>query len=128
MLLAAGWRGISFDMKKPAQPVRWLAESCGLPPAEYVPHLASRLVELQHYAAPALSYCAWWARHPDRDSNFARVVADLLDHSDQQLFVELRRRHYDGLLYLHGGSIVGHCFFQRRDDELHAFSLWFSEA
>ena len=42
--------------------------------------------------------------------------------------MELRQRCYDGLFYLDAGSIIGHCFFQRRDAELHAFSTWFSES
>jgi hypothetical protein len=94
---------------------------------DYLPHVASEEVAQQEHAAEAAAHVGWWARHPVPDSNFARSVGPLPDIPDAELFAALRQKGYDGLLYRHEREIIGHCFFQRHDAELHAFSMWVSE-
>lgn len=107
--------------------MRWLADLCGLPPVAYVPQAVSDAVAQQEHAAEVLAHVGWWARHPAADSNFARSVGLLPDIPDAELFAALNQKGYDGLLYRNEGEIIGHCFFQRHDTELHAFSTWVGE-
>ena len=107
--------------------VRWLAELCGLSPQDHLPFLASDMVARQERAAEAFLHIAWWARHPDAGSNFARSIGRLPDIADAELFAALSQKGYDGLLYTNENEIVGHCFFQRHGAELHGFSVWVSE-
>jgi hypothetical protein len=107
--------------------VRWLADLCGLPPVDCLPHAASEQVAQQEHAAEVVAHVGWWARHPVPDSNFARATGSLPDIPDAELFAVLSQKGYDGLLYRNEREIIGHCFFQRHDTELHAFSMWVSE-
>jgi len=117
--------GASSDVGAPS--VRWLADLCGLPPVDCLPDVASDAVAQQDHAAEVVAHVGWWARHPVADSNFARSIGRLPDISDAELFEVLNRKGYDGLLYRNEGEIIGHCFFQRHDAEMHAFSMWVSE-
>jgi hypothetical protein len=110
-----------------ARSVRWLADLCGVPPLDYLPHVASEEVAQQEHTAEVVAHVGWWARHPVPDSNFARSIGTLSDIPDAELFAALRQRGYDGLLYRDEREIIGHCFFQRHDSELHAFSMWGSD-
>jgi hypothetical protein len=110
-----------------ARSVRWLADLCGVPPLHYLPHAASEEVAQQTHAAEVVAHVGWWARHPVPGSNFARSIGPLPDIPDVELFAALRQKGYDGLLYRDEREIIGHCFFQRHDSELHAFSMWVSE-
>jgi hypothetical protein len=85
------------------------------------------MVARQEHMAEVTAHVGWWARHPDAGSNFARLVGRVPDMPDAEVFAMLHRQGYDGLLYLDDGKIIGHCFFQRHDGELHAFSTWISE-
>jgi hypothetical protein len=106
--------------------VRWLAQECGLPPAP-APHLASAAIADAKRADAAIAHLAWWSRHADAGSNFARATRDLADGADAQRVAALLARGYDGLLYCDGGAIAGHFFFQRHGDEMHAFAGWSAE-
>jgi hypothetical protein len=108
-------------------PTRWLAELCGLPSPHCSPHLASILVAQEEHATEAAAHIGWWSRHPNAGSEFARLAGPIPDISDSQVFAALNQRGYDGLLYKMDGKVIGHCFFQRHDTELHAFSVWISE-
>jgi RimJ/RimL family protein N-acetyltransferase len=110
-----------------ARSVRWLADLCGLPSVNYLPHAASEEVAQQEHATEVAAHVGWWARHPVPDSNFARSIGPLPDIPDAELFAALRQKGYDGLLYRNEREIIAHCFFQRHDSELHAFSMWISE-
>jgi hypothetical protein len=104
-------------------PIRWLAEQCGMPPAP-APHLASAMIA---HDARAVPHIAWWSRHADADSNFARATRDLVDGPDALRVAALIERGYDGLLYLQDDAIAGHLFFQRHGGEMHAFAAWSDE-
>lgn len=106
---------------------RWLAELCGLPSLHCLPHLASILIAQEEHATEAAAHIGWWSRHPNADSQFARLVGPIPDIPDSQVFAALNQRGYDGILYKVDGKVVGHCFFQRHDTELHAFSVWISD-
>ncbi len=106
---------------------RWLAELCGLPSLHCLPHLASILIAQGEHATEAAAHIGWWSRHPNAGSQFAHLVGPIPDIPDSQLFAALNQRGYDGLLYKMDGKVIGHCFFQRHDTELHAFSVWISE-
>ena len=108
----------------PTLAIRWLAEQCGLPPAP-APHLASAMIVRD---ARAVAHIAWWSRHADANSNFARAVCDIPDGPDSLRVAALLTRGYDGFLYLRDGAIVGHFFFQRHGDEMHAFAGWSDES
>ena len=110
-----------------ARSVRWLAELCGLPAGDHLPHLVSELVTQGEQAEAVLLHVGWWARHPEPGSNFERANGGIQDNSDAAIFAVLNQRGYDGLLYLDEREIIGHCFFQRHGAELHAFSLWVNE-
>ena len=73
-------------------------------------------------------YVGRWSRSPEPGSNFVRSVGHLPNISDAELAIALRKKGYDGLLYVSSGEIVGHMFFQRHDTELHAFSAWAAES
>lgn len=106
-----------------ALPVRWLAASCGLPTDEPLPYLASvLLVEPEH--PQLLTHIASLARNPDPGSSFARNVGALADLPDREIVAALKDQGYDGLIYLDDEGLLAHCFFQRRDDELHVFAGW----
>ena len=108
----------------PALAVRWLAEQCGLPAAP-APHLASAMIA---HDARAVVHVAWWSRHADAESNFVRATRDLADGTDAVRVAALLARGYEGFLYLQDDAIVGHFFFQRHDDEMHAFAGWSDES
>jgi hypothetical protein len=110
-----------------ARSVRWLADLCGVPPVDYLPQAASEEAARQEHAAEVTAHVGWWARHPVPGSNFARAIGPLPAIPDAELFAALSQKGYDGLLYRNEGEIIGHCFFQRHDSELHAFSMWVSE-
>jgi hypothetical protein len=107
--------------------VRWLAELCGLTDVGHLPQAASEIVAQRKFAAEALAHIGWWARHPDAESNFARANPLLSDLPDAELFAALSEKGYDGLLYRDHREIIGHCFFQKHGNELHAFSMWVGE-
>ena len=109
-----------------ATDLRWLAQECGLPPAP-APHLASAMIADAKRADAAIAHLAWWSRHADAGSNFARATRDLADGADAPRVAALLARGYDGLLYCHDGAIAGHFFFQRHGDEMHAFASWSAE-
>ena len=116
-------RDASGTPDAPALAIRWLAEQCGLPPAP-APHLASAMIE---HDVRAVAHTAWWSRHADAESNFARATRDLPDGPDALRVAALIDRGYDGLLYLLDNAIAGHFFFQRHGDEMHAFAGWSDE-
>lgn len=107
--------------------MRWLAELCGLPSAPYYPELASAVMANGEHMATALQHIAWWSRHPDAGSQFARAIRDLPDTSDASRVAALRALGYDGLLYWQHSKIIGHVFFQRHGSALHGFSCWADE-
>jgi hypothetical protein len=74
-----------------------------------------------------IAHIAHWARNPDPESKFARAVGRIPDVSDSQLVAMLLEKNYNGLLYADAVGIVGHCFFQLHDNELHAFAAWIAE-
>lgn len=74
-----------------------------------------------------MAHIAHWARNPDPESNFARSIGRLPDVSDARLTAVLREKGYDGLIYADAMGIVGHCFFQRHEHELHAFATWVAD-
>ena len=117
---------LTVDGGTPLLSVRWLADLCGMPAAGVLPCLASTLWSQPDYAAVA-AHVAYWARHPDPESNFARTTGRLPDIPDAALAALLGHRGYDGLVYLDDREVVGHCFFQRHDTELHGFAVWFAE-
>lgn len=106
--------------------VRWLADQCGLPATSALPYLASTLLAQPDHTVVA-AHVAYWARNPDPGSNFARLIGRLPDMPDAALAASLGHRGYDGLVYLDDNEIVGHCFFQRHDTELHGFAVWVAE-
>jgi hypothetical protein len=113
----------TVDGDAPSLSVRWLADLCGLPATSVPPCLASTLLAQPDHTAVA-AHVAHWARNPDPGSTFARTIGRLPDVPDAVLAAALGQRGYDGLVYVDGKEIVGHCFFQRRDDELHGFAVW----
>jgi hypothetical protein len=118
--------GASGAADASALAVRWLARECGLPPAPE-PHLASAALADAARADAAIAHLAWWSRHADAGSNFVRVTRNLADGADASRVAALLARGYDGLLYCRDGAIVGHFFFQRHGDEMHAFAGWSAE-
>jgi hypothetical protein len=94
----------SVTREAPAVPIRWLAEQCGLPPAP-APHLASAMIarDLQ-----AVAHIAWWSRHADVASDFARATRNIPAGPDAKRVAALINRGYDGLLYRQDGAIAGH--------------------
>jgi hypothetical protein len=113
----------SATPEAPALAIRWLAEQCGLPDAPG-PHLASQMIVREPQTAGAVAHIARWSRRADAESNFARTTREIPDGSDEQRVAALLARGYDGLLYLEGGVIVSHLFFQRHGEALHAFAAW----
>lgn len=118
--------GASGAADASALAVRWLARECGLPPAPE-PHLASAALADAARADAAIAHLAWWSRHADAGSNFVRATRNLADGADASRVAALLARGYDGLLYCRDGAIVGHFFFQRHGDEMHAFAGWSAE-
>jgi hypothetical protein len=110
----------------PSLSVRWLADLCGLSGSTMPPRLASTLLAQPDHTVVA-AHVAYWARNPDPESNFARAVGRVPDLPDSVLAASLGQRGYDGLVYVDNKEIVGHCFFQRREAELHAFAVWVTE-
>jgi hypothetical protein len=72
-------------------------------------------------------YLAWWIAHPDPGGQFAARTAVLQslppDVQQQQLF----SHGYDGLIYEDGAAVIGHVFFQRHGNAMHAFSIALSD-
>ena len=99
---------------------------CGLPTTSLPPCLVSTLLTQANHGVVA-AHVAYWARNPDPGSNFARIIGRLPDIPDAALAASLGQRGYDGLVYVDDKEIVGHCFFQRRDTELHGFAVWVAE-
>jgi hypothetical protein len=67
-------------------------------------------------------YLAWWATHPNPAGAFAARTRWLRRLPRRWLPRAMFALGYDGLLYLDGGSVIGHFFFQRRGPDLHGFS------
>jgi hypothetical protein len=99
---------------------------CGLPTTSLPPCLVSTLLTQANHGVVA-AHVAYWARNPDPGSNFARIIGRLPEIPDAALAASLGQRGYDGLVYVDDKEIVGHCFFQRRDTELHGFAVWVAE-
>jgi hypothetical protein len=99
--------------------LRWLAEELLSPtPADLPdPFLVSRSL-----TPPIRAHLAWWIRNPDPAGRFAaktRWMRRVPTALSRRLLFALG---YDGLIYLAGDAIIGHIFFQRRGDALHAFA------
>ena len=105
--------------------VRWLAERCGVPPADVFPQLAGAL--LDERAPAAVAHCCWWARHPDPEGQFAAAARRWSGMTDEALVTILWCKGYDGFLYRLHEEIIGHFFFQHHGTEMHAFSGWVAE-
>jgi hypothetical protein len=103
--------------------VRWLADLCGLPPADDFPSLASALLRDAKVAGAVTAYLGWWIRHPDPLSRFERATRRLPKMPDAALVAELLKMGYDGLLYLREGEIGGHVFFHSRRGSVRIFLL-----
>ena len=116
----------SEDGRAANLPVRWLAASCGLPSNEPLPRLASALLA-QPGQAEFIAHIAHWARNPDPGSNFARNVGRLANVPNWEIATTLKERGYDGLIYFDRKGLAGHCFFQRRENALHVFSVWVAD-
>jgi hypothetical protein len=108
-------------------PLRWLADLCGVPPVDYLPSLASALLDDRTLIDPTIAYVSWWVRHPNPGSHFDVATRRFNEMPDAALVANLRMLGYDGLIYHHAGEILGHVFFQRHDVDLCAFSSAVSE-
>ena len=75
-----------------------------------------------HRTGAVDDYLAWWATHPNPSGAFAARTRWLRRLPRGWLVRAMFALGYDGLIYLDGGAVVGHVFFQRRGPELHAFS------
>jgi hypothetical protein len=82
------------------------------------------MVAHETLAAVAIKHIAWWSRHADPEGAFARMTRKLPDLSDLSRVTALLGLGYDGFLYLNDDVIVGHFFYQRHKDEMHAFAAW----
>ncbi len=75
-----------------------------------------------HQTATVRGYLAWWATHPNPQGAFAARTRWLRLLPGGWLVKTMFAFGYDGLIYLDGGAVAGHVFFQRRGSELHGFS------
>lgn len=111
------------DVRAPLHAVRWLAELCGVAGASApLPRLASEMLSDPEWAAAVQAYLVWWMRNPDKGSTFEARTSALRELPDDEIVPSLKRLGYDGLIYPCGGDIAGHVFFQKRENELSAFS------
>jgi hypothetical protein len=92
-----------------------IARRCPL--ALPAPALASR-----HQTIAVRDYLAWWVTHPNPVGAFAARTRWLRRLPASWLVKTMFALGYDGLVYLDGGAVVGHVFFQRRGPDLHGFS------
>lgn len=104
--------------------LRWLASHCGVvAPSAPAPCLASQMMRDPEFAKVILPYLILWMRHPDKGSTFESAASALAGFSDEDAVRWLAQRGYDGLIFVFGGEIVGHLFFQRHPGEICVFSL-----
>ena len=75
-----------------------------------------------HRTGAVDAYLAWWATHPNPSGAFAARTRWLRRLPRGWLVRAMFALGYDGLIYLDGGAVVGHVFFQSRGPELHGFS------
>jgi hypothetical protein len=105
--------------------VRWLARqvlpvernelAVAVPPARLVSAHAGS-------SGPVRDYALWWIGHPSPGSTFESRTWWLRRLPARCVLSALTALKYDGLVYLHNDTIVGHVFFQQHGSALHGFS------
>ncbi len=75
-----------------------------------------------HQTRVVRDYLMWWITHPDPAGTFAARTRWLRWLPARWLLRAMFALGYDGLLYLKGGRVIGHVFFQRRGLAVHGFS------
>lgn len=109
--------------------LRWLAESL-LPDNE--PGLrdlpAPSLMRVLLRRSPRVrGYVLRFARHPEAGENFHARTRWLRRLPAAWLVRMLIALGYDGIIYVRGETVIGHVFYQRHGDTLHAFSTAVNE-
>ncbi len=71
-----------------------------------------------------LAYAILCARHADADSEFEKLLRPYRQRSDAELLTLLLYTGYDGFIIARNRQVLGHVWYQRRNDELRVFSVW----
>lgn len=110
--------------------VRWLADRL-LPHGELglrdLPAPSSVRVQLSR-SRMVRDYVVGFARHPDAGGSFEARTRWMRWLPGPLLVRMLTALGYDGLVYVRGGTVIGHVFYQRHGDTLHAVSTAVDEA
>lgn len=72
-------------------------------------------------------YAILCARNADPDSRFEVLLRPHIQLPDGALLKLLLYTGYDGFVMAKGNKVVGHVWFQKRQDELGVFSVWIAE-
>ncbi len=74
-----------------------------------------------------VDYALWCARHADSGREFAALLAPYLRLDDEKLLKLMTFTGYDGFLLVRGRQVLGHLWYQRRDDEIRVFEVWLAK-
>lgn len=89
--------------------------------AEEVPAPLLASANLRH-SRLVRDYVLWWIRNPDVGSDFAEKTRWLRWLPGAFLLRAMTSLAYEGMIYSRGSSVLGHVFFQRRQESVFAFS------